>query len=306
MLSSRLNVLDHHLVMLVPITAVVVVLAFHGLIERWKRASIFALAISLVYVGSALFWNVAAERGLRETGGVNKWSDGIYAVTNYLTANHRGREIQILDWGLQNSLYVLSNSRIQSREVFWGATKERTGSGILWSDLIGRGGVFLTSSDVNMSFPVATSGFLAALAVSGRQYQRIEFNQRGGAPYAHIIEILPLAEPGQQPPSLTTANGTLTADPNPIKVCHPSRSGMTTISWRVTGTSEVEVRVGRPNGDLLAKSGPNGAWPTAEWVVEGTVFYLQDVSNGRPLTPENTIATLTVHVTSEGCTESLP
>lgn len=305
MLTSRLGVRDHHLVALVPVTAVVAVLAFQGLIEEWKGARVFAVAVSLVYVGSALFWNVAAARGLAETGGVNKWSDGIYAVSNYLTTNHKGREIQVLDWGLDNSLYVLSNAKIQSREVFWGATTERTGSGIRWTDLIGRGGVLLTSSDGNMSFPVATSGFLAALAVSGRQYRRIEFNQRGGAPYAYVIEILPLVEPGQPPPSMTSAQGTLSADPNPIKVCLPSRSGITMISWKATGTSEIEVRVGRPNGDLLVKSGPNGAWPTAEWVVDGTVFYLQDVSNGRPLTGENTIATLTVHLTSEGCTEPL-
>jgi hypothetical protein len=191
MLSSRLSVLDHHLVALIPVAAVVAVLAFQGLIERWKKATVFALAISLVYVGSALFWNVTAARGLRETGGVNMWSGAIYAVNDYLVSNYKGREIVILDWGLQNNLYVLSNAQIQSSERFWGATEQRTGSGIPWGDLISKGGVYLTNSSGIRQFPEATRGFLAALAASGQSFNRIEFHQKQGGGYAELYDIPP-------------------------------------------------------------------------------------------------------------------
>jgi hypothetical protein len=99
----------------------------------------------------------------------------------------------------------------------------------------------------------------------------------------------------------TTATGKLTAAPNPIKVCDKSGTGITTISWTATGTTAIEVRVGRPDGDLFAKAVPDGSWKTGKWVGNGMVFYLQDVSGGKPLTAENTIATTVVNVTAAGC-----
>jgi hypothetical protein len=106
----------------------------------------------------------------------------------------------------------------------------------------------------------------------------------------------------QGPTSTSKAvTGTITANPNPIKVCDKSGSGVTTLTWTSTGTSAVEVHVGKPNGDLFAKTESSGTWTTAKWVGNGMVFYLQDVSAGKPLTRENTIATVTVAVTNEGC-----
>lgn len=99
----------------------------------------------------------------------------------------------------------------------------------------------------------------------------------------------------------TAATGKLTASPNPIKVCDKSGTGMTTLSWTATGTTAIEVRVGKPDGDLFAKAVPDGTWKTGKWVGDGMIFYLQDVSGGKPLTAENTIATLVVNVTVAGC-----
>ena len=104
----------------------------------------------------------------------------------------------------------------------------------------------------------------------------------------------------QRPPK-TTATGAITASPNPIKVCDASGSGLTTVSWTSTGATDLEVHIGKPDGDLFARTGPYGSWKTGKWVGNGMVFYLQDVSGGKPLTRENTIATVTVAVTNEGC-----
>jgi hypothetical protein len=99
----------------------------------------------------------------------------------------------------------------------------------------------------------------------------------------------------------TTATGKLTANPNPIKVCDKSGSGITTLAWTATGTSAIEVRVGKPDGDLFAKAGPDGTWTTGKWVGDGMTFYLQDVSDGKALTADNTITTLVAKVTTAGC-----
>jgi hypothetical protein len=61
------------------------------------------------------------------------------------------------------------------------------------------------------------------------------------------------------------------------------------------------VRIGSPAGGLLAAAGGPGSKQTGKWVGSGTTFYLQDVSNGLPSTAENTIATVSVNVTTQGC-----
>jgi len=103
-------------------------------------------------------------------------------------------------------------------------------------------------------------------------------------------------------PSANNAKkGTITADPNPIKVCDGSGLGITKLTFSADGPSVVEVRVSSPDGGLLSHTGPASTATTGKWVSNGSVFYLQDVSGGKPLTAENTITTLTVGVTSEGC-----
>jgi hypothetical protein len=109
----------------------------------------------------------------------------------------------------------------------------------------------------------------------------------------------PQTSPGA--PSNIAKNATITADPNPIKVCDGSGLGITKLTYSAKGPSQVEVRIASPNNGLLAHTGPVGTATSGKWVSNGTVFYLQDVSDGKPLTPENTLATVTVGVTTQGC-----
>ena len=99
----------------------------------------------------------------------------------------------------------------------------------------------------------------------------------------------------------TTAIGTIGASPNPIQECDDSGLGTTTISWTFQGATKVEVRIGKPDGDLFAATEGPGQASTGKWVAKGMGFYLQDVSGGRPLTSENTITMIRVSVTDAGC-----
>lgn len=99
-----------------------------------------------------------------------------------------------------------------------------------------------------------------------------------------------------------TAKGVIfMANPNPIKVCDGSIYGITTVTWNAPGAKTVEVHVGAPDGAMPARGGPEGYVTTHKWVGEGTVFYLQDVSDGAKPSAANTIGTVTVHLTTAGC-----
>ena len=97
--------------------------------------------------------------------------------------------------------------------------------------------------------------------------------------------------PASTPPSLT-------ATPNPIPATGSASLGMTTITWMAPGEVAVEVRIGSPNGALFAGGGSRGSAQTGLWVPDGMTFYLQDISGGKPLTAENTLATVVVRLQS--------
>jgi glucose/arabinose dehydrogenase len=96
-------------------------------------------------------------------------------------------------------------------------------------------------------------------------------------------------------------SGSISANPNPIQVCDGSGFGVTNLSWTSTGATTLEVRVGSPNGALLAHTGSSGSATTGKWVSQGTNFFLQDVTGGLPLTSANTLATVALSITTSGC-----
>jgi hypothetical protein len=92
--------------------------------------------------------------------------------------------------------------------------------------------------------------------------------------------------------------GSITANPNPF-VADSEGVGETTLAWTSYGTSAVEIHVNAPNGPRFAGGDPGTfSVTTGHWVVDGMTFYLQNVSNGLPLTSANTLATVTMSVVS--------
>jgi len=112
--------------------------------------------------------------------------------------------------------------------------------------------------------------------------------------------VLPLTAPIFQTRDLDALTisprplGLMAAEPNPFRADSQGQ-GRTVISWMTYATNKVEIHLDAPDGLLFARSGPGiSSQKTGQWVRDGTKFYLQNVSKGLPLTPENTIAVLTL------------
>jgi hypothetical protein len=116
--------------------------------------------------------------------------------------------------------------------------------------------------------------------------------------YTKFAAIYPLIETYLDNPLPGTAapEGTLTASPNPIVISNGNGLGITTLSYSFPTVPEVQVRVGSPAGGELSDGPGVGQAVTGQWVQNGTVFYLQNVSGGLPLTAANTLAAITVYV----------
>ncbi len=107
-----------------------------------------------------------------------------------------------------------------------------------------------------------------------------------------------------QAPALFTTNGpqglphrpagSISANPNPL-IVNSQDFGQTTLSWTSYAISRVEVRVNAPGGPVFTASGPGSfSRQTGDWARAGMTFYLQNVSNGLPLTADNTLAKVTL------------
>ena len=118
------------------------------------------------------------------------WSNAVDGLVSYLQSNYPGKTIKVLDWGLNNNLFVLSNAKIRSVEVFWGATSERSGSGKSWADEISSGEIYVLHSKNVVAAPDAQEGFLRSLTASRFPFRRTQFQQNNGEGYAEVVEIL--------------------------------------------------------------------------------------------------------------------
>lgn len=95
--------------------------------------------------------------------------------------------------------------------------------------------------------------------------------------------------------TLTITDASIKALPNPITVTGGA-NGVTTISWIAPHAGAIEIHLGSPSGPLFVHAGNNGSAKTGPWVSDGLIFYLQDVTDGKPLTAANTLATVVVHL----------
>lgn len=88
----------------------------------------------------------------------------------------------------------------------------------------------------------------------------------------------------------------LTANPNPIPVAAGAALGTTNINWNAPDAEVIEIHIGSPNGALFISGSNRGSAATGPWVPDGMTFYLQDVTGGKPLTSDHTLASLVVHL----------
>jgi hypothetical protein len=93
-----------------------------------------------------------------------------------------------------------------------------------------------------------------------------------------------------------TVSTALAARPEHIIDTDGSGLGETELVWTISPPRQCEIRVGAPDGKLFSVASASGSQKTEKWVRNGMTFFLQDVSAGRTLAPENTLAQVTVEV----------
>jgi hypothetical protein len=189
--SSHLEVAGHHLIAVLPFAIAVVVLACTIVQQRRRWGWVASAGLAFVYFALAGYWEARSIQGLRNTGGTGVWSDGAMELARVLEREYPNREINLLDWGLQSNLFVIMDGRLNSKQLFAGASAEHSGQGRPWPEELRDGGVFLLTGIQHRAFAAPAEGFLRALT-TGRPIMRLHtIAERSGSTYAEIIEIQP-------------------------------------------------------------------------------------------------------------------
>ena len=196
MVTSWLAIDQHHLVAVLPLALAAVAILGVEVVSRFRLAvlplAIAGAGLGMLYLG----WDVRIDRGLHQTRGKRVWSSAIYDVAEYLTSHPVAPErLKILNWGFQNSLYVISGGSVYGSELFWNATKTHSPRGITWESEVHDGGSFLLLDFRTVFFSSAADGFREALEKYGGPRREQRFLDRSGSPVAVLIEVKP-AEPG--------------------------------------------------------------------------------------------------------------
>ena len=102
--------------------------------------------------------------------------------------------------------------------------------------------------------------------------------------------------PPQPAGNLARPGVTFWANPDPYYSPDGFPLGQTTLAWNAADAEELDIRIGSPGGASVGRQPRYGATAIGRWAPDGTTFFLQDVSGGKPLTAENTLATVRLRV----------
>ena len=225
LLVTTTPVSDHHLIALLPLAAAITALVMTPLPSRDRKEAVgpsrtiilITAALAIVYIGTAMYWQLAAIEGLRRTGGVGQWSDGINPLALYLEEKHSVKPIKILDWGFQTNLFVLTDGKVHTQEIYGDATAEQSGLHRPWLEEIRDGGVFVMNGPGNRMFPAASLAFLKTLTQARPAMQQRIFQQRNHVPFAEVIEIEPDSLGKGTPSEVEIASSVSTGDATAAK-----------------------------------------------------------------------------------------
>ena len=92
-------------------------------------------------------------------------------------------------------------------------------------------------------------------------------------------------------------SGSITALPPVITLPAGQSAGRTTLEWRTTGVTRIQIRVNSATGAIMTGlAGPSGRATTGNWVTNGMTFYLQDAGDGNSAGATRTLASVRVTV----------
>lgn len=295
----------HHAMMLWPFPQLAVAGACVALFEegggRADAASFATRAISIGTAGVVLLSSALLDAqmlsGLRASGGRGAWSSAIYDLAEFARAD-KDHRLLLMDWGFRNQLVLLSHGRARVEEVFWGYREARHESELaesLHASAVDPKTLLVFMAPGRETFVEPRHVYERMLDTHELREEIVKrFYERDRREVFRVVKAVP-------------GNGTRSPEESGRSVAESERGWMRAVpagqgcqnglavlslSWSAPGVERAAIHVNSPSGTLFTEGGESGVAVTGPWVSPGVAFYLQDVSDSRPLTLENTIVKL--------------
>lgn len=161
-------------------------------LARQKTAAWIGAAAVFITIYFSLMTVINYHKLMKETGGVGFWSDAIYQLADTLKTHYPNRPIQLMDWGMGNTLFLLSAGQLHLREPYWAYTSSSSPKGELLRLVADPNNVFVVNAPSATLFPQARAALNEAARILGATV-RVETNlhdRRDRLTYT-IIELAP-------------------------------------------------------------------------------------------------------------------
>ncbi len=197
-----------HLFILTPLVWMLIAVAIVDTASRLRFAQAATWLVVCVLAASQIGANISILSFLERTGARGLWSDGIYRLTDTLTAQFRGRPVVALDWGFERSVTFLTGGQIRMRELyeflpvpsaqFAGAARQALGQ---------PDNVYIAHAPGQAAFPRYRAVFERQAQLLHKQLRtELALTERDGAPYAEIITAAEMPRVFSVSPALATRN----------------------------------------------------------------------------------------------------
>jgi hypothetical protein len=192
----------HHVILAYPFphVAVAAVIVNAGDLRRrrlrprpaWTRLAVVA-SLAALPVAAGVTTDLRIYDALSQTGGRGNFSDAIYDLNGHLVAHARDRRIVVLDWGIGENLFALSQGKLRIKESFWALIKNgRAPVPVLESALAQPGNRFVLHTPEATNFPTARAGFAEAVRATGREaHLERGFRTKIGHPVLEVYTVGP-------------------------------------------------------------------------------------------------------------------
>jgi hypothetical protein len=269
-----------------------------GSIAAWRppvTKTIIWAAVALLVVTGILTTLVEYGDLLRHSANT-PWSDadaGLAARLSQVGAN----VAVTADWGIADVLALRSRNQIDVRQEEFnlnGGSFDRDQFGACKAPNC----YIVTHVPTRLLMPKAAAVLQQSFEQDGLiQDSPTVINDSHGTPTFLVFAVSSAGTPTQEETEALpkpTVSSTPRLLATPAVILTKGVTGRTTLTWQVPAAMAVEIHVGAPDGVLFASGKGPGQEQTGFWVKNGTEFFLQDVTNGKALSSENTVARVTV------------
>lgn len=188
----------HHWTMIHPLPHLMAGIAIHLIWEQISQAPQVKRRIGLAILSTIILTVVSVNyriisryhQLLEKTGGSGLFSAAIYDLSETLSRDYPNRPLQLMDWGLNHTLFFLSSGKLYTNEPFWELVESKKSEGLMLQLIENQHNVFVFNAPSGAFYPEIYHQFHRVIEANGwHKVRDVKIYDRRLAWSYSIVEI---------------------------------------------------------------------------------------------------------------------